>query len=94
MKGRALSAVLADYQEPCLALIHEVLNQAIRDARRRDPTLSAPALVWLNAPEIRELAYAVGLELPALITREHLLQHPCPARDKVRFSRENLEAIS
>lgn len=83
IRGRTLSAALtANDRDPWILLIHETLLQAIRDARRRDPLRSAPALDWLNAHETRELALAIGIELPTGITREQLCGCPYPQRPR------------
>lgn len=54
----------AQSTDPCIAILYGVFQQAVSDATSSRWSLYAPALSWLDSPEVRQLAWGLGVHLP------------------------------
>lgn len=83
------AAVTGDFiAEAWFRLLIEVYVQAIRDARSHTNAASQ-ALVWLNDPQVREMAHCLDIELPR-ITADRLRANPYPERSRPSRAQEEL----
>lgn len=62
VKGRVVVGHSAPAVDGIKVLAIQVLAQAVRDARCRNPRQQRDAILWLNTPEGRDLAGALGVE--------------------------------